>query len=254
MKLITKLKLDNLSRPTQLLLFAVVLVVFVILILLSRSWSEKQIIKQINISGNQFVSNDEIYSIISDKVINKFKKDIELEFLRDSLLLNPYILNVDLSIGITGNLKVEISERKPVAYITAINGKVDYIDKSGVILPFKVLNQNLDLPVITGIRNGNSIDSTSLISGSYIIDFLKNKSESDIYVKISELKYDYRNKSYNLVINDYPGIVKLGRVDNLEEKVFKLDKLINTDGGYEILKVADYIDLRWTGQIIAGKI
>ncbi len=254
MKLFAKLKLENFSRPTQLLLLAVVLVVFVILILLSRSWSNNQIIKKVNISGNQLINSNEINDILYQYVINKLKKDIKLNNLRDTLLTNPYILNADLSIGITGNLNVEITERIPIAYLLNNNGNIDFVDKNAEILPFRVLKQMLDLPVITGLDRYAILDTNSLLIGCSIIEYIKNNSESDIYNKISELVYDRRYKSYNLVIDDYPGLIKFGRNDNLDDKFMKLDKLINTDSGYEVLKVADYIDLRWKSQIITGKI
>lgn len=254
MNLINKFKLDNLSRPTQLLLFAVVLVLILVLMLLSKSWSDKQLVRTIKIEGNQYIETSEINSLVSPLAVNKYKKNVNLDTIKALLNQNPYILQVDLSIGITGNLNIEIQERNPIAFLLMNNGVIAYADKDGVILPFKPLNQDLNLPVISGFQANIENDTNFILNGCRIIDFIKSKNDIDLYESISEIKFDYRYKSYNLYFQNYPGLIKFGRAIDLDEKFLKLNKIFKSESGLELLKIADYIDLRWNGQIVAGVI
>ena len=254
MNLINKFKLDNLSRPTQLLLFAVVLVLILVLMLLSKSWSDKQLVRSIKIEGNHYIESNEINSLISPLAVKKYKKNVNLDTIKSILKSNPYILQVDLSIGITGNLNIEIQERKPIAFLLLSNGVVSYADKDGIILPYKPLNDDLNLPVISGFQAGIENDTNYILNGCRIIDYIKSKNNLDLYESISEIKFDYRYKSYNLFLQNYPGLIKFGRAVDLDEKFMKLNKIFNSESGLELLKIADYIDLRWNGQIVAGVI
>ncbi len=252
MNLIRKIKLDNLSRPTQLLFFAVVLVLILVLMLLSKSWSEKQLVRQIKIEGNQFIDNNEISTLISPLAVNKYKKNVDLDTIKSILSQNPYILNVDLNIGITGNLNINIEERVPVAFLLLKNGVVSFADKSGIILPYKTVKQEMDLPVISGFNIHHEYDTTSILNGCKIIDFIKSQNTNDLYKSISELRFDSRYKSFDIFVENYPGFIRFGRADNLDEKYQKLNKILNSNSGFELLKIADYIDIRWNGQIVAG--
>lgn len=254
MSLLTKFNLDNLSRPTQLIALAVVLVLFIALSFLSRKWSDRQLINEINFSGLYFLTPSELNKYINKDVLNKQKKDVSLPAIHKKLVSNPYIYDVDLSVTITGTLKVDVTERTPVSYIIKSGGELAFVDTQGVFLPFRYNKKNENLPVLTGINFTNKYDTNAVKNGTRIIDYLKTNDDANIFQNISELHFDSRYNSFDLILNDFSTQIKIGRTDNMNDKLKKLTKLLNNSDGIQVLQNSKYIDLRWLGQIISGSI
>jgi len=104
-----------------------------------------------------------------------------------------------------------------------------------------------DMPVITGIEKK---DKQKLNEAIKIINRMQSKKDKFVYNLTSELQYDLKSKSYYLITSDLGIKVNFGKVNDFEEKIFKIEKFWNkwliTKNKTEFKE----IDVRWKNQVI----
>jgi len=152
--------------------------------------------------------------------------------VREALMSNPWIENVNVSKSFDGKVCIKIKERKPVALVNL--SRIYYIDRSGVVFPLakKVISE---MPILYGLKD--TIDNHG-IRRIRTADMLRVKSfmrealavNNDFFQSITQIDFSDKNK-IRLSFQDYSTLVELSG-ENLEIKLrqlIRLEKIVQND-------------------------
>ncbi len=250
LQFIEELSKKRATKPTLLLKLSAILIGLAVLILLAQLWNSSQPIKSISISGTSFLSPAEVKGAIEDaSIINVPKNKIKYEDLASKLRGNPYIAETYMHEGIH-SLNIEVKERNPVALLANNYGELQYVDKDGQLLPYRVFHSVVDMPIITGVYDGEKLDSAKMLSSISIINEIRTARFSFLYNFISEVHCNLKLKSFELFTSDSGTKILLGNTDNLQAKLSNIYDFFQYKIGNIKDKKVKYIDARWAEQII----
>ncbi|MBE0643463.1 MAG: cell division protein FtsQ/DivIB [Bacteroidetes bacterium] len=180
---------------------------------------------------------------------------LDLLDIREQLLKNPFIRDVELTRDPPQTLRVDVVERKPIAVLMNVQARDWLLDEDGYVLPASRAATVHDLPVITGIDS----DVRDLTPGVRVVNkqVLKGlqalKSIRDIDAELahlfSEINLDH---SRDLVLYTMEGGVPviLGSTTRLTEKMRSFRAFWeNVAMKYDPTSL-EYIDLRWKEQVV----
>lgn len=232
-------------------LIVIGLVIIAILILAIR-WKSTQHVQSIVIEGAKAIRPEEIMAMasltLSDTTESASKK--RLAHIRMNILKHPYIKDAIVeSNGIRG-IKIHVQERQPYIAFPSTSGKIDYVDSSGVILPYEIFSHNSDVPIIHGIYDGKKINRMILKHISQIIETAKKK-DIGLQELLSEIDVNHSKKEYTFITTDGETEIMFGSADNIDRKLEKLRLYMlhaSTRQGHP-----RYVDIRWKNQVVIGK-
>ena len=233
--------------------FVTVILAIIAIAVFAVNWSKEQHIESVTVSGSKLISSNEIQLELSDTLINHKRGLIKLQNIQKLLKQNPYIRETYITHNNLNELQVELKERIPSAILELENGELAVLDEELAVLPYKLFEDFPDLPIIKGIFDKGQIDSASINGAVTILNQVSLVNANSLYSNISEIIYKKSSNTYEL-ITAIEGIkVILGKLEDIELKIDKLDaylkeSLINPD-----MKRVKYLDLRWGNHIIAGK-
>lgn len=147
-------------------------------------------IKSIEIRGNHNVSTKSILKNCGIKVGEPYVK-VNVKEVKNQVLRNPWILNVEIKKNINGVIRLKVKERQAIALYH--KGTVFQIDKSGVFFPISE-NCSFDLPLISGLRDSlhaNGIRSLKNQDCARLNQFLANvkKSKLNLSQELSQVNF-----------------------------------------------------------------
>ena len=103
---------------------------------------------RVTVSGNEYLSPDEVRQASGlPERVSFFR--VDLDKARTKLLKNRRVLDARLSRRLNGEVRLDITERVPVAL--ALYGRPTEIASDGTVLPALVSGVLPDLPVVTGL-------------------------------------------------------------------------------------------------------
>ncbi len=249
-----KLKLDGADattrRASQLLLLAMIFAIVAMLIFLAQNWSARQIIFKISISGNKIIDADELISSIEKIVLNAPRDSVNLRKIETLIDRHPYVFESTASFNRPSELEIEVTERKPVAYFITRGGNLKIIDKLGQLLSFRKINDGF-LPVISGQHLSKSKVKPAIDNALKLINSLKGVSPKFLYNIVSEIIIG-QNGSIALKLNDSKGKFIIGSVNNIENKLYKLEIFLKKRFYKGVAQNFNYVDLRWKNQVVVG--
>ena len=110
--------------------------------------------EDVMISGNRFVSREDILSVISIPAAGKLRSGVNifrlpLDEKRKQVEAIPWVRSATLSRAYPHRLAVHVVEREPVAFVN-VAGRVKLVDGEGVLLE-KPAKAAFDFPVLTGL-------------------------------------------------------------------------------------------------------
>lgn len=228
-------------------------IVTILLILFANNWRNKTIINRITIKGNITLSESEIYAaagLKADSLINL--EELNLVFIRDRIAKHPEIKKVLVSKEPPSELIIEITEKKPIAIILKKN-ELFLIDEEQEIFPVKNYDKAFDLPIISGLKADETKNKADI---DMAINFLKVVYSSGKYLQnlISEINMKDTTKII-VKTNDILIPFYFPRIDNkgfdlYKEKLSLFKDFIDDEIMRKNLN-CEYVDLRYTNQIIA---
>lgn len=235
------------GRIGMLIVLSTVMLLFSVLVYYAQDWNSKQIIRKVKFNGLKYTDSDVLYKIVKNLVLNVPKSNLNLEFIEKILLKNPFIKSASASFAGVDELEIEVEERIPVAFIVDKSGVINYVDSEKKVFPNVKIQNYSDLPIITGI---SSVDTNNLADAVYMLSKMKEKKDEFIYNLISEFQFNTENKSFNIITSDFGLKVNFGRKDNLDEKIFKLNKFWHLWVMKKNSSNIKEIDIRWKNQVI----
>jgi hypothetical protein len=232
------------------------------LVLVAGRWGGKGELVAVRIVGRQVLDSAEIMERAGIAEGIKLSA-VDLEGVEKRIASHPFIERAAVYHGEHGTLVVEVSERAPAA-MTFVGGSPLYLDSQGVVLPYRFSAATFDLPVLGGIvqpgrdtsangtRSGETsragIDSLRTIEALGIVRALREQDEM-LYRQISEIIRE-ENGEYTLVTADGSIPVRAGRPEEIGGRLGKLQKFLLTVLPAHGSSSAQYIDLRWRGQVV----
>ena len=87
---------------------------------------------------NSFIDEDDILKFLKDRndtLINQSMKDINVYKLEKALNTHPSIASSEVAVTVSGDVNINIKQRKPVVRIMNTHGESFYIDNKATIMP-----------------------------------------------------------------------------------------------------------------------
>lgn len=235
------------AKKGKLLPWATAIMLVVgIAVLAAIYWNKNVTVDEVTFSGNTMTDSEELYktanvplgihpdSLDLSGVVNRVEK---IDYVKTAI---PYIEP-------SGELNIQITERKPIALLIENERKV-YVDSEGIKLPL-IDGKSFDLPLVYGFNasaNNDTLNSQAFKQiSSFLLDAQRNKFG---WITISEVAY-----------NEEEGVVALSQENGVKLLFGSNDfqtKLENWEAFYtEVIRVKgiqamQQVDLRFTNQVV----
>ncbi|MDD5571681.1 MAG: hypothetical protein PHD97_11085 [Bacteroidales bacterium] len=227
----------------------------------------KSVIISIDTTNEMHFINDELVKeIINDKgdvFIGKPVSEINIFKTEKLLRENYYIENADVYSTISGEIKINIKQRKPLIRIVNLNNESYYIDSNGFVMPASrnftarilIANGFIWEPYISFrkviISDNDSLDNSSLLTQLLIL--AKYVSKDDFWKAQIAQVYINLDREIELIPRLGNHTVLLGDVIDMEEK---FDNLMDVyQKGFKNTGWEKYtlINLKYKNQIVCTK-
>jgi cell division protein FtsQ len=169
-------------------------------------------VKNTRIIGNNFVSDNELISLMElHEGTNIFK--IGIYKLQERMSSHPCIKGVLIKRELPNSLLINVEERMPIA-VAVYKGRNYLIDSEGVVLGRReILLDDRYFPVIRGvdfkgIRFGEEQPPEALVEALRLLDAIKKKKELTLFENVS---IDVEKERMALRLDDYE--INMGRGD-----------------------------------------
>lgn len=223
---------------------------FIVLCLLAGEWRTSLRVERIEIDGAHILPHDLLLAAV--KVPKQSLLDtVDLYHIKRRLQEQPFIRSVTVSRLYPDALRIELTERQPIAFIGTSH--LQYIDTAAVLLPAIETAVTLDLPIITGIPDLKNAEVGTRLSNSEVrtaIELLQTALvvDSSLYRFISEV---YMNNGQDIVLTttEPPVSIIVGREDFLKKLL-----IFQTFWGQfvksEDVQKVKHFDLRYNDQVV----
>jgi cell division protein FtsQ len=258
-------------KVRSLILWIAVIIYLIVVLAFVAKKRRNTICQKVNItildSAKNFLLNkQELIKYIDSeyKILNGSAVDsIDVGDLSIVLGDYPLVKNTKVYKTISGEVNIELTQRKPIMRIINDNGQSFYIDDEGVIMPFSstytahVLVINGNIKSSFDLQKKNWVDSLAINAENFIITQLYDLGKF-IYENeflSAQINQVYINEllEFELVPRVGQHIVFFGKIENYKEKLQRLEvfyKEILPRGGWNKYKS---IDLSFNNQIVCKK-
>ena len=208
-----------------------------------------------------FLDKSEIYDYIESFISDTAKlKDVDLEFIEDSLAKNPWVENLDAFTDIDGDLIINIREVEPLLRVFNREGVSFLLDKQGKILP---LSKKYSPRLL--VANGY-IDVTPRAGYKFITDTVYRNSNLEalktitdaingfpfLQSLIGEIYVNSKNE-FDLIPIVNGQLIHLGDTTNLNQKLENLIVFYKKSLVYEGWDKYKTLNLKYRNQIVCTK-
>lgn len=220
---------------------------------------KKPVPEQITVEGNRLLSGDDYlaFTKLENKNYTKFSEAV----IKDRFEKHPYISHADVELS-KNHLRVNTTE-KDIKALIIINSEPCLISADFQVLPLFNSIHELDLPLITNIKNAEKIKFLSNLKNENIaqafkiIDALKELRNAALLNNLSEINLESGSGLVyedDVVLNfsDLKPAVIFGRGDEARKAVSLETLWENLDKGELMLDSVDYVDLRFANHIYFG--
>ena len=210
---------------------------------------------------------DENSDFIKEKDIKEIVKrafDADLSFAKvgqvdvkrvESILeRDPFIENAEVFIDAASNLQIKITQREPILRVVDNNGLNYYLDKNGFRMPLSKYF-SARVPIVTGAV------------APHVNDFLQRKKYGlkDVFLLVQRLNADaFFAPMVQQIVVDAAGeftlvpilgdqIIRIGTIDDLDEKLERLKVFYKQAMPYEGWQTYRSISVKYKNQIVCKK-
>jgi len=235
----------------RIVVLGILLVSIILIICAGQVWKSSLTVKNISIAGNKLVGTNEIMQLVGVKQ-GTLLFSTNLTEIQNNVMSHYYIKNAIVKRNLPHTIAVEVEERVPIAIVNS--AKLYYVDDEGVVLPRPVSSTLLDIPLLSGVSDGENISAGSRLKSESIQEALSllrimRVLNRPLYHAISEVQV---NSAFGIQLltadNCVPIICGHG---NIVEKFVKLEAFWNQYVLTRGTAALRYVDVRFTDRIIA---
>ncbi|SHH12313.1 cell division protein FtsQ/DivIB [Tepidibacter thalassicus] len=184
-------------------------------------------LKELEIIGQVKLNKEDILN--SGKIeMNKNIYMYNLKDIKNNLLKNPYIKDVNIKIKFPNKMIIDLAERVDMCAIPYMGSYV-LISEEGTVLKVEEDIKNVDKALLTGINFKNlkvgekiKLDDSDFLAK--ILDLINSCNNANILSNISEINVD---KNKNIRLYTIQGIeVLLGKGEDVQYKMLALNKIL----------------------------
>jgi cell division septal protein FtsQ len=243
---VARLRRNHRRVQTQRVLIIARNVVIGVLVVVTATWlyhrtqsDARFAVRHIEVSGAVHTTHASLDDITNRYVgMNLFRIDIS-RVQRDIGAL-PWVRRVDIQKNLPDTLRIDISERQPVALVRSLD-RLQYVDVDGVtIAPLTPTTGDDDLPVISGAAGGEELNR----SIAFVVGLRAHDGEA--LKRISEVR-PVAPRGFALFDRELAAVVYVNDGE-LTRKLRQLDSIVRAEG-LGRASVA-YADLRFNDRII----
>jgi len=181
-------------------------------------------------------------------------REIDVARVERVLENDPFVLNADVFVDAKNQVHIEIEQREPILRIIDKNGLNYYLDKLGKKMP---LSKHFTARVLVATGNIPPFDPDFLQRKKHILKDLFELTniilKDDFLQPMMEQIYVNSEKEYELSPNIGDQKILLGKMDNIEDKIFYLKTFYKEALPYKGWQKYKTINLKFKGQVVAGK-
>jgi cell division protein FtsQ len=216
------------------------------LVVVSNKWLSREELRSVRIIGRTILDSAEIMEQAAIPAGTSLQK-LDLQGVESRIASHPFIARASVYRGENGTLVVEVAERAPVA-VTMIGGTPIYLDSSAFGLPYRFSSAGFDVPIVSGVVDGTSIDTLHAREALGVAGSLRAYDET-LYREISEIRRE-PDGQYTFLSADGAVPIRAGLPADIPARLAKLDAFLTRVLASVGTGRADYIDLRWDGQVV----
>lgn len=161
------------------------------------------------------------------------------------LRVNPFVEQVKIRRALPNKLTIVVTERKAIGYIVTSDGYAQ-VDQEGRLLAIQQTLSNYNLPVISGVEFSELPTIGGFIKNEKLKQALEILQECDETLLSNIAELNVGQEYYILAYTNQELEVRLGGLDQIEQRLQDLDQILTTVVGQTI--AADqilYIDMRY---------
>lgn len=194
---------------------------------------------------NLFLTHQVVDNLLKQNekgVLNQPKSLINLQELEMAVQSHPMVETAQVSVGVVGDLKVSVIQRRPLAREYSKKG-VFYIDSKGEKMPLSK-SYSARVPIINN-KNG-SINSKEVFP-------LIQKIDQDDFLKKLVVAVKRNEEGYWLQTRFNKQEVLLGELNDTQKKLKKLKVFYNYMENDSLSTTFRKIDLQYNNQVVCSK-
>ncbi len=219
---------------------------------LQESFSKFEL-EDIHISGNHILADEQVLKILG---LESGSKLLEISALTviEKLKKSPYVRAVNAVYSLPSTLRINIQERKPIAFLYGRG--LNMIDEESFILPVPETNISWNLPVITGIKEKLGLQGAVTISPQVKLAVKITRYLNVVDMPLREMvsEISFANKNYiEMGLTGSSTIIKVD-YENYPEQLFIASRYIKDYVDFDQMDKLEYVDVRFNGQIIIKEI
>jgi cell division septal protein FtsQ len=265
------------QRPKRILLIAVCCVLLVMIAALR--WQYSRTIVRVNVIGTTLIRQSEIIDIALQSkqsrssqessgnasanalanasakiVLSKIAKaDINTSEIERRIEKHPFVKRASVFVGASDALTVEIDERKPIAYLM-MKGKQYYVDAEANVLPYRLTETVLDLPIISALGR-TKLDSARIadvIATTRAVQAFDSDTHQSLYRSLSEIDV-LPNGELQFRLTQCSTPIRFGTSEHKEAKIARLAAFLqHCTRTKTSLDACKYLDVRWEHQVVTA--
>ena len=179
---------------------------------------------------------------------------VDVKRVETILERDPFIENAEVFIDAASNLQIKITQREPILRVVDNNGLNYYLDKNGFRMPLSKYF-SARVPIVTGAV------------APHVNDFLQRKKYGlkDVFLLVQRLNADaFFAPMVQQIVVDASGeftlvpilgdqIIRIGTIDDLDEKLERLKVFYKQAMPYEGWQTYRSISVKYKNQIVCKK-
>lgn len=212
------------------------------------------VVNYYNTAQDTLISPQKVIEMVyhTDSIEGKPLRDIHKDQIREALEQNPYIENADLSFGLSGKLRIAITQAKIVARIINTAHQHHYLTAAGVLASTKGILARV--PVFTGyISPVKSITDDKDMLYDKMLFLALALDKVPFMQALTEQVYVARDRQFNIIPKIGYDHIVVGDTSNLTTKFSNLQSFYEQKLPYMEKSTYKYLDISFDNQIIAKK-
>lgn len=248
------------ALKAKIFLFILIFVVLLIVTYFAGLWRTNEAYKKITLRGNLTLTKEDILGYANIKSDSVNVSEINPVFILDRISKHPEIKKAFISEEPPSEIIIDIVEKNPIAIVNTDN-ELLLIDEEQELFSFSHFEKIMDLPVINGIysispksknKNKNLELALNLINalymnGKYVFSMVSEISMADstrLIVYSNDNSVPFFFPRYDKVNNEMAKLL-------YSEKLILFSKVIESNMLTHNEKLPEYVDLRFSNQVVA---